>query len=71
MLFHTTWAVAVRMETADGHYAEYTDSISVVGNDGHEPTAADLTTYAKDMIVDSVPRMKAGRTVLSNAHRVG
>ncbi|MFF7800238.1 hypothetical protein [Streptomyces olivaceus] len=68
-MFHTAWVVDVRVEK-DGRYAEYSDTMSVTGDDGHEPTEDDLIGYAKDLIVNSHPDMKAGRTVRASARRI-
>lgn len=63
----STWSVTVRIEN-DGKFAEYDDTISVLGPD--DPTSADLISTAKDMIVAAHPEMKAGRTVQATAVKV-
>lgn len=66
-MFHSTWAVTVRMEK-DGQYAEYDDTMSAVGD--VPPTEDDVISKAKDMIIAEHPQMKAGRIVIARAHEI-
>ncbi|MFF8447896.1 hypothetical protein ACF06Q_09365 [Streptomyces leeuwenhoekii] len=66
-MFHSTWAVTVRMEKG-GQYAEYDDTMSAVGD--IPPTEEHVIEKAKDMIIDAHPEMKAGRVTVARAHEI-